>query len=115
MQGKYKKYESNRDVISFFSGAMGLDLGLEASGLNVVIGQDFEQSCVDTMKANGRRVLGGDIRDIFREDALVFIVLNAVKLSFLEQKAVIILISFTIKKRMKAHQNVIRELMADLN
>ena len=70
MQEKYKKYENNRDVISFFSGAMGLDLGLEAAGLNVVIGQDFEQSCVNTMKANGRNVLGGDIRDIKPEKVL---------------------------------------------
>lgn len=61
---KYEKYYSNRDVISFFSGAMGLDIGLEKAGLNVVIGQDFEQSCIDTMKANGHNVIAGDIRDI---------------------------------------------------
>lgn len=60
----YKKYSSNRDVISFFSGAMGLDIGLTKAGLNVVIGQDFEQTCVDTMQANGHKVLAGDIRNI---------------------------------------------------
>ena len=38
----YSQYYSNRDVISFFSGAMGLDIGLEKAGLNVKIGQDFE-------------------------------------------------------------------------
>lgn len=59
-----KKYKDNRDVISFFSGAMGLDIGLEKAGLNVVIGQDFEPSCVETMRANGHNVLGGDIREI---------------------------------------------------
>ena len=60
----YKKYYGNRDVISFFSGAMGLDIGLTKAGLNVVIGQDFEQACVDTMQANGHKVLAGDIRNI---------------------------------------------------
>ncbi len=59
-----EKYSNNRDVISFFSGAMGLDIGLGKAGLNVVIGQDFEPACVETMKANGHNVLGGDIRNI---------------------------------------------------
>lgn len=60
----YEKYYSNRDVVSLFSGAMGLDIGLQQAGLNVVIGQDFEPTCVETMKANGHNVLGGDIREI---------------------------------------------------
>ena len=58
------EYANNRDVISLFSGAMGLDIGLEKAGLNVVIGQDFDESCVKTMRANGHNVLGGDIREI---------------------------------------------------
>ena len=66
----YKKYYSNRDVISLFSGAMGLDIGLGQAGLNVVIGQDFDQSCVDTMKANGHKVLGGDIQNIHPQEIL---------------------------------------------
>ena len=37
----HEKYKDNRDVVSFFSGAMGLDIGLEKAGLNVVIGQDL--------------------------------------------------------------------------
>ncbi len=65
-----EKYKDNRDVISFFSGAMGLDIGLEKSGLNVVIGQDFEPSCVETMRANGHNVLSGDIREINPETLL---------------------------------------------
>ena len=59
-----KNYNQNRDVISLFSGAMGLDIGLGKAGLNVVIGQDFEPACVETMQANGHKVLGGDIRKI---------------------------------------------------
>lgn len=63
-------YTSNRDVISLFSGAMGLDIGLGQAGLNVVIGQDFDPVCVDTMVANGHRVLGGDIREIQPQEIL---------------------------------------------
>ena len=62
--GAKNEYADNRDVISLFSGAMGLDIGLEKAGLNVVIGQDFDESCVKTMQANGHNVLGGDIRQI---------------------------------------------------
>lgn len=65
-----KKYINNRDVISLFSGAMGLDIGLGKAGLNVVIGQDSEPNCVETMKANGHNVLGGDIRQIKPETLL---------------------------------------------
>ena len=63
-QSDYGKYADNRDVISLFSGAMGLDIGLGKAGLNVVIGQDFDSSCVKTMRANGHQVMGGDIREI---------------------------------------------------
>lgn len=66
----YNQYYGNRDVISLFSGAMGLDIGLGQAGLNVVIGQDFEPSCVETMRANGHRVLSGDIRQIEPQDLL---------------------------------------------
>ncbi len=66
----YEEYYSNRDVISLFSGAMGLDIGLQLAGLNIKIGQDFEPTCVETMKANGHNVLGGDIREIEPETIL---------------------------------------------
>lgn len=60
----------NRDVISLFSGAMGLDIGLTQAGLNIKIGQDFDADCVATMTANGHNVLSGDIRKIQPEDLL---------------------------------------------
>jgi len=66
----YERYASNRDVISLFSGAMGLDIGMSNAGLNVVVGQDFDASCVGTMKANGHNVLSGDIRDIQPQELL---------------------------------------------
>ena len=40
-------------TISLFTGAMGLDLGLEQAGINILLGQDFEPSCIKTMAANG--------------------------------------------------------------
>ncbi len=72
----YSQFYSNRDVISFFSGAMGLDIGLEKAGLNVRIGQDFEPTCIETMKANGYKVLGGDIREIEPQQMLDLAGLN---------------------------------------
>ena len=62
--------DKNRNVISLFSGAMGLDIGLARAGLNIVIGQDFDKSCVETMQANGHEVLCGDIREIKAHDLL---------------------------------------------
>ena len=75
-QTDYSKYKDNRDVISLFSGAMGLDIGLSKAGLNVVIGQDFDEACVRTMRENGHRVLGGDIREIEPQQLLDMTGLN---------------------------------------
>lgn len=69
---QYKDNAENRDAISLFSGAMGLDIGLEKAGLNVAIGQDFDLSCVATMRQNGYNVLEGDIRDIQPQQLLDF-------------------------------------------
>lgn len=66
----FRENSQNRDVVSLFSGAMGLDLGLIKSGLNVVIGQDFDAACVETMKRNGHAALSGDIREIQPETLL---------------------------------------------
>ncbi len=53
-------YES----ISLFSGAMGLDLGLEKAGIDIKICQDFDPSCYKTMLKNGKPAMTGDIRNI---------------------------------------------------
>lgn len=50
--------------ISLFSGARGLDIGLSLSGIDIVLGQDVESSCVRTMIANGHKAIWGDIRGI---------------------------------------------------
>jgi DNA (cytosine-5)-methyltransferase 1 len=70
LTGRFKNNESNRDVISLFSGAMGLDIGLAQVGLNIKIGQDIDGGCVATMKSNGHNVLMGDIREMRPEKLL---------------------------------------------
>lgn len=52
------------NAISLFSGAMGLDLGLEKAGIHFNICQDFDPSCYDTMLANNKPGMMGDIRYI---------------------------------------------------
>jgi DNA (cytosine-5)-methyltransferase 1 len=69
-QIKYFHDIGNRDVISLFSGAMGLDIGLRLAGLRVRLGQDIDPFCVDTMKINGHSVVAGDIREIGPERLL---------------------------------------------
>ena len=56
--------------ISLFSGAMGLDIGLMQAGIDIQIGQDFDDSCIRTMTANGHQSISGDIRTISSQELL---------------------------------------------
>lgn len=56
--------------ISLFSGAMGLDIGLMQAGINIQIGQDFDNSCIQTMLANGHQGIAGDICKISSQEIL---------------------------------------------
>jgi DNA (cytosine-5)-methyltransferase 1 len=47
---------------------MGLDLGLEAAGLNIRVSQDFDPWCVQTMAANKKKHIPGDIRELIARD-----------------------------------------------
>jgi DNA (cytosine-5)-methyltransferase 1 len=55
-------------VVSLFSGAMGLDLGLMRAGLHVTISQDYDRWCVETIRHNGHVAVAGDIRDLVSDD-----------------------------------------------
>jgi DNA (cytosine-5)-methyltransferase 1 len=55
-------------VVSLFSGAMGLDLGMMAAGLSVVVSQDYERWCVETIRRNGHVAVEGDIRELLDDD-----------------------------------------------
>lgn len=55
-------------VVSLFSGAMGLDLGLEAAGLRTVVAQDVDAWCVETIRANGHVAVAGDLRELLEQD-----------------------------------------------
>lgn len=59
-------------TISLFSGAMGLDLGLENAGLHIRVCQDVDPMACATMKFNrpNAKVLDGDIRNISAEEIL---------------------------------------------
>lgn len=60
----------SRKSISFFSGGMGLDIGLMQAGIDIVVGQDFDAACIKTMQANGHYGIAGDIREITPEEVL---------------------------------------------
>ena len=67
-------------IISLFSGAMGLDLGLMAAGLHVAVSQDYDKWCVETIKRNGHVAVEGDIRELITNDPSCEFLLSAGKL-----------------------------------
>lgn len=54
-------------ALSFFSGAMGLDLGLEKAGIHLLLACEFDKTCRRTITAN--RPGMGMIGDIWKYDA----------------------------------------------
>lgn len=67
-------------VISLFSGAMGLDLGLMDAGLHIAVSQDSDKWCVETIRKNGHLAVEGDIRKLIEEDSKCNFLLKEAKL-----------------------------------
>ncbi len=62
-----KKY----NVISIFSGAMGLDLGLEKAGLNIAVSVEMDKLACQTIRVNTKiPVIEGDINKVSTQEIL---------------------------------------------
>ncbi len=68
-------------VISLFSGAMGLDIGLNEAGLRVAASQDIDRWCVETMRRNGHNAIEGNICDLVAADPSCGFLLRAAGVS----------------------------------
>jgi DNA (cytosine-5)-methyltransferase 1 len=61
-------------LLSFFSGAMGLDLGLEKAGFDCLLACEVDKNCRSTINTNKPEMaLLGDIRDYSAQDIMNFI------------------------------------------
>jgi len=61
---RQSKKTPKHTVLSFFTGAMGLDLGLEEAGFETVLASEIDKACRETIEANRPDIaLIGDIRD----------------------------------------------------
>ncbi len=67
-------------VVSLFSGAMGLDLGLEQAGLKVAVSQDYDKWCVETIRKNGHVAVAGNIKELIEKDPACRFLLKPAKL-----------------------------------
>lgn len=76
-------------VVSLFSGAMGLDLGLGNAGLNIVVSQDFDKWCCETILANGHVSVCGDIRTLIERDPSCGFLLDPAKIDASDVFAVV--------------------------
>lgn len=62
---------TNYNVVSIFSGAMGLDLGLEKAGLKVVVSVEMDKLACQTIRANSQiPVIENDINKVTTEEIL---------------------------------------------
>jgi len=65
------KSRASRTLISLFSGAGGLDLGLEAAGFDTRVCVEMDKHCVNTLEHNREwPVIGRDIHEVSSEEIL---------------------------------------------
>lgn len=64
---------SQLNALSFFSGALGLDMGLRSAGINVVLACEIDRMCRQTITANDEQIgLIGDISAYSTDEILKF-------------------------------------------
>jgi DNA (cytosine-5)-methyltransferase 1 len=69
----YSVARNRPTVLSFFSGAMGLDQGLEASGFDIRLACEFDKYCRQTIALNRPDIaLIGDINDYTADEVLSY-------------------------------------------
>ncbi|HRH64309.1 MAG TPA: DNA cytosine methyltransferase, partial [Bacteroidia bacterium] len=72
-KSKNRYYKSKLNCLSFFSGAMGLDLGLEEAGINILLACEIDNASRQTIAHNDKKVgLIGDIRDYTVDEILEY-------------------------------------------
>jgi DNA (cytosine-5)-methyltransferase 1 len=72
-KSKKKVSKTKLNCLSFFSGAMGLDIGLEESGINVLLACEIDNASRHTIISNEPKIgLIGDIRDFSYEEILEY-------------------------------------------
>ncbi|WP_300667080.1 DNA cytosine methyltransferase [Fluviicola sp.] len=74
-----KKHSKNKlNVLSFFSGAMGLDIGLKESGMNVLLACEFDEPTKRTIVKNDSEIgLIGNLLSYSVEEILAYANLNS--------------------------------------
>jgi DNA (cytosine-5)-methyltransferase 1 len=72
MAGKSTTESPRLPAISLFSGALGLDLGLEMAGFDTRVAVEMDPFCVETIRLNrpGLPLIPRDIRDVSTKDLL---------------------------------------------
>ncbi len=72
-KSKRQLLKTKLNCLSFFSGAMGLDLGLESAGINVLLACEIDNASRQTISHNDKKVgLIGDIRDYSVDEILEY-------------------------------------------
>ena len=86
----YTTSRDSRKIVSLFTGAMGLDLGLVEAGLQIAVAQDFNSWCVETIRRNSTHpVVPGDIKQLVEKDPSCSFLLSAAGIASDEVFAVV--------------------------
>jgi DNA (cytosine-5)-methyltransferase 1 len=86
----YRVTAESKKVVSLFTGAMGLDLGLIEAGLQIAVSQDIDSWCVETIKRNSNHpVVHGDISQLIKSDPSCSFLLNPAGIEATEIFAVV--------------------------